>query len=208
MAHQRGIDGIDEFKPRLVEMAELPDTSPEVLRAIARTLIEFDARDQASLLAELARSMARRSVKLSSPPWRVGNRRRWKRIGYPASAVRQPRTSMVTIAMDGLAALQSERASEPLQKLVRDVGEPSQLRLAAARALAQLHQTGLVDLARELSALPSQPDALHPLLAMQVLVRHDDPEAIALFQEMLNHDNTAVQSESLGQIYTASTSIW
>jgi HEAT repeat protein len=108
---------------------------------------------------------------------------------------------MMTIAIDGLAALDSKEASDSLRRMVRDVGEPSQLRLAAARALGQLHETGLVDLARELSGIPSQPDALHPLLATQLLDRHVDPGAIALFQELLNNDNTAVHSESLGRLY-------
>ncbi len=201
VAHQRGIDGIDEFEPRLVEIAKSPDTSPDVLRAVVRTLIVFDAKDQASLLAELARkhgvsigqivepALARWQSPVMEEDW-------LSRVSGPSGA-----TSMVTIAMDGLAALQSEKASEPLQKLVRNIGTPSQLRLAAARALAQLHNTGLVDLARELSAMPSQPDALHPLLAIQLLVRHVDPEAIALFEELLNRDNTAVQSESLANLY-------
>lgn len=201
VAHRRGIEGIDALKPKLLEIAASEDQPLEVLRAIAQTLIEFDARDQAALLAELARKHGPSIGQIVEPAlarWQspVMQEDWLSRVRSPAAA-----TSMMVIAIDGLAALESKEASEPLTRMVRDVGEPSQLRLTAARALAQLHETGLVDLAREVSEMPSQPEALHPLLATQLLARHVDPEAIALFQDLLNHGNTAVQSESLGQLY-------
>ena len=68
VAHQRGIDGIDEFEPRLVEIAKSPDTSPDVLRAVVRTLIVFDAKDQATLLDELARKQGETIGQNDEPP--------------------------------------------------------------------------------------------------------------------------------------------
>jgi len=54
LAHQRGVQGIGQLKPKLVEMAKVPNQSLDVVRSLAMTLIAFDARDEAQLLADLA----------------------------------------------------------------------------------------------------------------------------------------------------------
>jgi HEAT repeat protein len=100
-----------------------------------------------------------------------------------------------------LAAVKNQSAAEPLKAMVRNVGETSQLRMAAARGLGELHDSGLIDLARELAAQESQPPSLHPILATQLLSHHSDSGAVELLTKLLEHENSVVQSEALAQLY-------
>ena len=201
IAHRREIQGIDELKPKLLEMARAPNQSLEVVRALAQTLIEFDARDQAQLLADLTRQHGATVSQIVEPAIA-----KWKspvleqvwldRVGGPAAG-----TAMMVLAIEGLAAIGSEQATEPLTSIVRNVGERSQLRMAAASALGQMNVPGLVELANELASLKSQPDAVHPILAVRLLSRQTDSQAIELLTGLLDRESTAVHSEALGQLY-------
>ncbi len=201
IAQQRGVEGLDELKPRLVEMAKKPDQPLDVVRALTQTLIAFDARDQASLLADLAKQHGAPIGQIVEPAlakWKSPElEQTWlARVNGPAAG-----NAMMILAIDGLVGIESERASEPLTKIVRNVGQSAQLRMAAARGLGELHDAGLVDLASDLVSLQSQPAELHPILAAQLLSRHSDPQAIELLTSMLDRDSTVVQSEALQQLY-------
>lgn len=200
-ARERDIPGIEELKPRLVELASQPDQDLDVLRALASTLIAFNAKDQVELLADLARRHGAPIAQIVEPA--IGQwmspvlEETWlERIRSASSG-----TALTVQAIDGLAAIRSQRASEPLARIVENAGELSQVRVAAARGLGELVDSGLVDRARNLASRRSQPGTLHPILAIELLRRHSDPEAIAMLTSMLEHDSSAVQADALAQLY-------
>ncbi len=201
IAHQRGVEGLVDTVPRLCELAKDPSQNVDVLRAVAQALITMDARDQADTLAELASAHGASIGQIVEPAlarWKSPvMQKAWLDRVTEANASQ----TMMTFAINGLGMLDSAEAVDPIKQLLNNTGESLQLRMTAARVLGELHKTELVDLAQSLLDLPSRPAELHPLLAIELLGRHDDPSAIELLTKLISHDSTVVQSKSLERLY-------
>lgn len=200
-ASQLGVEGVRELTPTLIELSRAPDQSLDVLRSICQTLIAFDGQNHDELLAELALRHGEKIAQLVEPA--IAN---WKSTALEQAWLDRingpfPGTTMSILALNGLGAIGSERADPALRKIVRNLGEQNQVRLAAARALGEIHQEGLVELADELVAVQTKPSSLHPLLAIKLLARHDDAATSEFLTKLVDHENTAVQSEALEQLY-------
>ncbi len=201
IAHQRGVEGLLDAEPRLLELAKDPRQNVDVLRAVAQALIVMDAREQADTLAELASAHGASIGQIVEPALA-----RWKspvmqQAWLDRVSKANASQTMMTFAINGLGMLDSTEAVDPITRLLNNTGESLQLRMAAARVLGELHETDLVDLAQSLLDLPARPPELHPLLAIELLGRHDDPSAIELLTKLVSHDSTVVQSKSLERLY-------
>lgn len=200
IAHERQMVGIESTLPNLVELAGKKDLDSEVAFAVARALVEFDARDQAPLLVELANQhgvMLAAVVERALVDWKSPLlRQNWSERLH-ASGVR--RQSLV-LAIEGLGALGQEDESERLLELARDRSQAISIRFAAARSLGQIHASGLTDQAVALIGRP-EPGNLADFLAIALLDRHDDAKTIEILLSLTESGNTAVQSEALSRLY-------
>lgn len=201
VAHRRGVPDVQTLQPKLIAMSQAPNQPLDIARSLSQTLIALDARDQAERLANLAAKYGPPVARIVEPAlaeWRSPVlESQWVERVRSASAG----TESLNHAIEGLVAIQSPEASELLERLIRDVNVPISVRMTAGRGLGQLHQTGMVDMARELSESKSESQTIESILAVQLLERHTDAEAIALLTRLLDSDSTAVQAESLKQLY-------
>lgn len=201
IAHRRGLEGMNDAKPRLLELLNGPDQRLDVLRALAQTLIVLDAREQAAKLSELSALHGLSIASIVEPAlaqWKSpAMQKAWLQRVTDAEAGQ----TMMTFAIDGLGAIENEDASEPLQKIVTTAGETTRLRMSASRALGRIHSSNLVDLAQTLVNEASGPVELNTLMAIELLDQHDDPDAIALLTELAAHESTAVQSSALQRLF-------
>lgn len=201
IAHREGLPGLEEAKPRLVELLDKPDQRLDVLRSTAQTLIALDAQDQAETLAALSTKHGVSIAQIVEPALA-----RWKspvmeKVWLQRVSQGGAGRTLMTLAIDGLGQLQTDQAAEPLERIVVNVAESSQVRFSAARALGLIRPTGLIELAERLIEMPSNPTELHPLLAIDLMVRHDDPDSIELLTSLVSHDSTAVQANALGRLF-------
>ena len=201
IAQRQGMPGLDEARPRLLELLDEPNQSLDVVRAIAQALIALDARDQAETLAKLSSKHGVSVGQIVEPAlakWKSPVLHdAWLKRVQKASA---GQTQMI-LAMEGLSELSSDQATAPLKKVVLDAGETIQTRLAAAHALGKTHSTGMDEFAKSLVDAPSRPDELNSLLALEVLARHDDANSLELLTKLLSSHSTAVQSRSLDVLF-------
>lgn len=201
IAHRRGVEGLTAAQPRLLELSKDPNQDIAVLRSIAQTLVVMEAREHADTLAELALQHGASIGQIVEPALAQWKSTELQQAWLERVTKANSSQTMMTLAINGLGMLDSTEATEPIKKLLYNTGESLALRLAAARVLGQMYETGLVDVAQRLLDLPSRPRELHPLLAIQLLGRHDDPEAIEFLTKLIADDSTVVQSESLERLY-------
>ena len=109
------------------------------------------------------------------------------------------RTSLIH-AIDGLGAIENPDASEPLARLIRDDSSSTGIRLAAARSLGLIQPSGLHGQAADLIGKP-QPDPISDLLAVALLQRLSDAEAVSSLKTLAARNNTVVQSAALGRLF-------
>ena len=202
IAHRRGMEGIESTLPALVELAAQTDLDASVRRAAVLALIEMDARDQSPLLAMLAEKYGTAISSLVEPAlvkWKSPEMsQQWLTRLNGTGARRQS----LLIAIQGVGALELHDGSKPLRRYLRDVSLPGGIRLAAARSLGQLSESGLEPLAAELIGdAQGDGDVVADLLAIALLSRHTDPAAVKLLQSMMGRSSTVVQSEALRRLY-------
>ncbi|MCO8124615.1 hypothetical protein NHH03_22950 [Stieleria sp. TO1_6] len=206
IAHQHGMQGLEIFVDPIVSLIQQPELLADVRLAGIKALIELDQRNQAQLLATLARNNGRAAASIIEPALT-----RWesdvladdwlKRLASPSAG----RQSMIRAAQ-GLAALQESAAIDPLKKRVADRLTPPDVRLAAADSLGHITDNGLQSLATELLERPGQP-TLPGLLAASLLDRHTDAESIDVLKQLAQRPQTLVQSEALARLYAIDSNL-
>lgn len=201
IAHRRGLEGIDAFEPRLIELAKQPNQRLDVLRAIAGTLVTLDARDQTELLAEMSQQHGLMIAEIVEPAFG-----QWKSPVLEDVWMERIRDgdagqSLSLFAIDGLRQLGSTQAIEPLSRLLEKTGGTTQQRSSVARAMGEIQASGLVSKARGILDATSLHPQLNAVLAVHLLARHDDQETIELLQELALQRGAAVQSIALQRLY-------
>ncbi len=73
--------------------------------------------------------------------------------------------------------------------------------MSAAHALGNIHRSGLDRLARELLLVPSKWASLNPVLAIELLSKHDDEQSLQMLEQFVQHENSAVQSRALQRLF-------
>lgn len=216
IAHHQGMDGWRDARPALIEILEAsiqsdsssdsrdvtdPVWDRDLVRAAASTLIALESTEDAKLLADVSRrhggtiageiepALVRWESSVMKDDWLA----RLTDAGGPGAARR--------LAIEGLAAIQANEATDSLRKITLTVKQPSSVRLSAARALGTLVETGQLDLAKTLAGNPNDADPLRVLLALEVLNQHDDESTVQFLREQLASPHSAVQSGVLARLF-------
>lgn len=204
-ARREGFDGFDEAIPRLEKRLAMPDPHPQVRLALARALCALDARRTAPLLVEeLQRDGLRASVMIEptlarwnfEPMYAV-----WReRLADPTTARRY-----YMLAVECLGVVRDAQSETTLRGLVTDKAQPADVRLVAARALAQIRPAGLESLSQQLaeagSADSESAGVLDRMLAAELLLHHEDPAAMDQLLKLALDDEPAVADRALEALF-------
>jgi HEAT repeat protein len=191
MAHQRGMPGLEDTAPLLVELIQRPNQPPGVIRAATHALIELEATQAQDILWQLAQNEELDLARLIEPALA-----RWNY--EPAGQVwlarlRDPltRLSRLRLAIDALATSRNRAAEDDLVRLAMQRETPATIRLAAARAAIAVGGTNLVRQAEALR-LRGGHDPLADVLAATLLRNDSDPGAIGILRELTASPDTGV----------------
>lgn len=201
LAARRGMEGFETVVP-VLERVLSDDPDALMRRAAAGALVAIDSRDSAARLADAADRdgiLVARVVEPALAAWDHAPRREaWLARLDDASA----RTGLRLAAIEALGDVGEPRAAAALERLVLDRGAESAERLAAARALGNIRDTGLTDTATSLAAATAGtgPAALPRLLATALLARHSDAASAELLARLATDPEPAVATAALARL--------
>lgn len=199
-AHQMGMPGLDEAAAPLLRVLDAADRHPVVRLAAAQALVALDARESAPSLIRHSRNEGSAFAQLVEPAlakWDyAAARTEWlDRLAEPNAT-----TARLRLAIHSLGVVHETKATARLQALVESSGTNSGTRLAAARALSQIHQTTLEQLAGELAARPLSPDLMDRLVAASLLRHHRGALAESLLLKLAVDPAPSVQDIALTRL--------
>jgi HEAT repeat protein len=202
LAHRRGVKGMETTADALVAALDQMDQDPAVRLAVARALIELDAKDAApSLFKHAAAGPAelREIVEPALARWDYRpTRADWLARLRDAAT---PQRSLV-LAIQGLAAVREADAADRLLELVRSDRTPGPVRLEAARALGALRDEGLEKDAERLADDDSPRGVGSRVAAVALLARHPKTSeaAVRLLQRLAEDVEPAVAAAAAARL--------
>ena len=205
LARSRGMEGLEVTVPRLTK-ALVEETDPQLRRAAAGALVALDASSAATELATAVEQDGLLLARLVDPAlarWdHLPSRDGWlARIEDPATPA-----GLRLLAIDALGTVREPRAATTLAKIVTDRDFPPEIRLAAARALGNVSESGLVDMAAGLAApsagpsLATGPAALGRLLAVALLERQSGDATTTLLRSLATDPEPSVATLALARL--------
>ena len=205
LARSRGMEGLEVTVPRLTK-ALVEETDPQLRRAAAGALVALDASSAATELATVVEQDGLLLARLVDPAlarWdHLPSRDGWlARIEDPATPA-----GLLLLAIDALGTVREPRAATTLAKIVTDRDCPPEIRLAAARALGNVSESGLVDMAAGLAApsagpsLATGPAALGRLLAVALLERQSGDATTTLLRSLATDPEPSVATLALARL--------
>lgn len=206
IAHTRGVPDTLSLKPKILELASRDNLDPQIAVAIVNTLVTFEAKDQAELLATLSEDYGPLVAGIVEPAlagWQLDTlKSRWlKRLEDGVAG-----ETDTSFAIKGLAAIGCDEATELIQSIVLDEKQSPSIRLVAAQQLGTLDQSGLNPLAQQLVSLNADSN-FHRLLAIEILGQHTSDEAIEFFTNCLTIESNAVQADAVRNLYRIKPSL-
>ncbi len=199
-AHHRGFKGMETTIPSLLAAFDKADQPLAVRLAVARALVELDARKAAASLFRQAQSGdgdLRDTIEPALARWDYRPARQmWlERLGQPTTSHQN-----LVLAIRGLAAVGEKGATDHLRELVLDKQVLGPIRVEAAQALGKLRTEGLHKDAERLAVDPS-PQPLIPRLAAAWLLRfHRDAESIHLLQKLARDAEPTVAAVAIARL--------
>ncbi|MBC8351727.1 MAG: hypothetical protein H8E66_07045 [Planctomycetes bacterium] len=200
IAHRSGMDGLGETADKLIAILGQDQLEPSVRRAVASSLIALDARQAAKALAEtldggsleLARliepALARWEYEPIQETWR-------KRLADP-----ETERLRLQLAVRCLGIAKDTSAFPALDEIVKDTNAEVPLRLAAARAAAEINRSDVITAANELASNEGdQPTA--SFFAVALLALQSDSKAISLLARLANHESQVVSGLALRRLF-------
>jgi len=170
--------------------------------AATRTLVMMEARETAPRLLELVRSrddldlsqivepaLAQWKYEPAAELWRT-------RLKSPAASRR-----LTGLACRGLAALEDASSRNALAAMAESPQLPIETRLEAARAAGKVVADGLVEPATRLARQTGRQQPLASVLAVALLSRHTDADAVELLKSLAQTGEPAVDSGALGRLF-------
>jgi HEAT repeat protein len=196
LAHRRGMEGLEATAEPLIAEFQQGDLAPVVQRAIARALIELDRRDTATMLWQAVLEGDVDLAKTVEPAlarWDVPDAREvWlQRLEDPGVD-----RARLLLAIRALGSLREKRATDALFRIVVDRDRWPALRLTAAHAMSDIHDSGLLDKAEQLAS-SSEPNGWNRVLAVALVRRHRQEPVIGFFQTMATDSLDPVAAESV-----------
>jgi HEAT repeat protein len=200
LAHQRGLKGLERTVPLLVRTLERPDQHLSVRLAVARTLVELDAREAARRLlrhAQSGDSDLRAIIEPALARWdHRPARADWlERLAHPDSE-----SASLVLAIRGLGEVHEERAVPGLRELALAGRTPAPVRLEAARALSVIRTSGSENDARRLLAGAAPHNVVTRLVAASLLRHHKSHEALRLLVDLARDDDPVVAAVALAHL--------
>jgi hypothetical protein len=200
LAHRLGVEKIETAIPALRKAVDDPRQHPVVVAAVARALVELDAREAASSLAARAEQGVLELAQVVEPALARWDHRpirtRWlERLVDP-----QAHPGRRLLAIEGLAAVGEVSAAPRLKVFAAAPREDPGLRLAAARALGAVQPTGLEDLAAGLASRAGKEGMLDRLVAASLLRRHASEQGFQLLAELALDSEPAVAAAALERL--------
>lgn len=201
IAKRRGLRDLGDLPEQLIGIAKSESNSLDVMRSVAKTLIVLDDRSQAELLAEMARKFGAPIAEIVEPALAAWKSPVMRDDWIQRLADQNASPSMMSLAMEGVAALELAEGEQPLQKIVSNASEWQRLRLPAARSLAAVAPNKQLDLAKQLVQERSTPTALNALLAVEMVSNDDSAATIEFLKQLLENENSSVQGGALAHLY-------
>lgn len=175
-AHRLGMPGLSDTAGPLIAVLEKPSQRLVVKLAAAQALVEIDARQAAPVLAshaardgvDMARTVEPALAQWDYRPLRTAWLARLDDPGTPQQ--------LLTLAIRCVRTANATEAAASLRRLALDPSAASDLRMLAARALADLKPQGLEDDSRRLAA-DKTPEGLVDRLVGASLLRHHRGDA-------------------------------
>lgn len=174
---------LNQLSEALMDVLETPDEHAVARTAAARALVEIDARRAAPLLIEHARRgpiELSLSVEPTLARWDFQPAREiWlQRVSDPSTP-----PALLHLSIACLADVGESQAIPELSQLVTAPTVSATTRLAAAKALAKLPASGLVEMARQLTDGSSPQPLLDQLLAVHLLANQSSASALELLEQ-------------------------
>lgn len=182
-AHQLGMPGSDALIDGLMHVLQSPDEHPVARTAAARALVALDARRAAPLLAEHARRGPIELSLLVEPALAQWDFQPAREIWLERLASPSTPSAQLQLALECLGRVAESAAAADLQRLALSETTSAMTRLAAARALAKLPASGLVEIARRLAVEPTPETFVARLVGAHLLAQQSGDETL----ELLDH---------------------
>ncbi len=198
-AVRRGMPGLEDTSTALLALIE-SDDDPVIRRAAAQALVALQAKQATDALSQVARTDGLLTAQIVEPALAEWNEPRIREVWLKRLEDSKVERGLLLLAIDGLATTREERATASLKSIMENDGAPREIRIASARAIGQIHQTGLVELASQMASRTLQPDFLGPLLGVSLLVRHGDPAVVELLQRLASHPEPVVSVVALRRL--------
>lgn len=201
VAYRMGHDGMKEAIPELTALIQEEKIHPATRQAAANALIVLDSRGSAATLMAASQSgnkdlrqlvepaLARWNLEAMRPIWR-------QRI----TSINSPRRDLI-LAIDGLGEQRDATALDALLKLAMTAENPSDVRLAAARAAGRITDQGLEERAGQLLARSTN-GIVERLCVAALIARHRSDQAVTLLQKLGADVEPAVAGDALRSLFT------
>jgi HEAT repeat protein len=205
LAKGRGMEGLEVTVPRLTK-ALVEETDPQLRRAAAGALVALDASSAAAELAAAAGRDGLLLARLVDPAlarWNhLPSREGW--LARLEDSSTHP--GLRLLAIEALGTAREPRAATTLATLVADRDLSPEVRLAAARALGNVSESGLLDAAEGLAATTAGaapatgPAALPRLLAVALLGRQSGEATTTLLRRLATDPEPSVATMALSRL--------
>lgn len=200
LAHRAGMQELDDTVDELLAILQQDPLEPSVRRAVTNALVTLDAEHAAQPLAdglatgglELARiveaALARWDYEPARAIWR-------QRLSDP-----EAERDRLQLAIQCLGIVKDTEALSVLLQITSDVNAAAPIRIAAARASAQINHRDVTVAADELaSAARDQPTA--SLLAATLLTEQNSTEAVSILKGLVAVESRTVRGLALRRLF-------
>jgi HEAT repeat protein len=199
LACGRGMQGLESTIGPLTDVLD-KDDDPVVRRAAAQALVTVNARSAAADLAKAAEIGDVLMCAIVEPALASWDYKPYRDRWLARLADDRTPRLLRLLAVESLGEVREEKAVEPLQAIVRQTSAERPFRLAVARALGNIREAGLVDLATELAAVRGTEAAFSRLLATQLLSRQSDARNIELCKRLAADEDPVVSAPALRRL--------
>lgn len=181
-AHEGGMPGLASTASALVRLLDRPDEHPAVLAAAIRALVVIDARSAAPAFLELARSNDTGLREVIEPALARWDYKPARDVWLSRLGQEPPYRPDLILAIRCLGRVREDHAAQRLRELALESDVAPPVRLAAARALAEIRTRGSEADSVKLTGDTTMRGRTNRLVGATLLRRHEGPEAIRLLQ--------------------------